>query len=272
MSWIITGTEKNKGLLDEFSGAAAAYSLRDLSVRRNAPVVRVRRSSDNAEQDFTATQITDGTLAAFCGAGDGFVRTWYDQSGNNRHAQQTTTSLQPTIVSSGSLLLDGGKPSISHSGIKWMSTAWGLLTGAVPQTIIGVYGKGTDDSDYISWGASTVSGLAGLGITGANKFRATLAQDINTNVNASAAKAVAINTFNGTFAAGNSKLWVNGSLFEAAAGSQQSTTSTDLYIGIRSNLSVRATGISQEYIIYPLDLTVYVAGIEANINAHYGIF
>jgi len=271
MSWIITGTEKNKGLLDEFSGAAAAYSLRDLSVRRNAPVVRVRRSSDNAEQDFTATQITDGTLAAFCGAGDGFVRTWYDQSGNNRHAQQTTTSLQPTIVSSGSLLLDGGKPSISHSGIKWMSTAWGLLTGAVPQTIIGVYGKGTGDSDYISWGASTLTELAGLGITNTNRFRATLAQDINTNVDASAAKAVAINTFNGTVAAGNSKLWVNSSLFEAAAGSQ-STTSTDLYIGIRSNLSVRATGISQEYIIYPLDLTVYVAGIEANINAHYGIF
>lgn len=270
MSWIITGTEAAPQLLDAYPGAAAAYSLRNLSWAYGGPVVRVRRSSDNTEQDFTATQITDGTLTAFCGAGDGFVRTWYDQSGNNRHAQQTTTSLQPTIVSSGSLLLDGGKPSISHSGIKWMSTAWGLLTGAVPQTIIGVYGKGTGDSDYISWGASTVTELAGLGITNANKFRATIAEDINT-IDASAKKAVVINTFNGTVAAGNSKLWVNSSLFEAAAGSQ-STTSTDLYIGIRSNLNKHATGISQEYIIYPLDLTVYVAGIEANINAHYSIF
>jgi hypothetical protein len=75
MSWVITGSQKNKGLLDEFTGSAAAYSLRNLTFLRGGPVVRVRRSSDNAESDFTATQVSDGTLTAFCGAGNGFVRT-----------------------------------------------------------------------------------------------------------------------------------------------------------------------------------------------------
>ena len=52
------------GLLDQYTGAAAGYSLRRLSVN-TTNVVRVRRSSDNAEADFTADEITDGTLLAW---------------------------------------------------------------------------------------------------------------------------------------------------------------------------------------------------------------
>jgi hypothetical protein len=40
---------------------------------------------------------------------------WYDQSGNNRHATQTTSSelgSQPLIVSSGSLVTENGKPAL----------------------------------------------------------------------------------------------------------------------------------------------------------------
>ena len=49
----------------------------------------VRRSNDDAEQDFNSAHIPDGSLAAFIGAGNnGFVRTWYDQSDNGRHVGQ----------------------------------------------------------------------------------------------------------------------------------------------------------------------------------------
>ena len=77
---------KTPGLLDLVPGAAAAYSLRSLSRSYAGPVVTVRRSSDDAEEDFTAAEVADGTLAAFCGAGDGFVKQWWDQSGNGAHA------------------------------------------------------------------------------------------------------------------------------------------------------------------------------------------
>ena len=53
------------GLLADYPGAAAAYSLRNL-IDTTTNVVRVRRSSDNTEQDFTSTEITDGTLTTFC--------------------------------------------------------------------------------------------------------------------------------------------------------------------------------------------------------------
>lgn len=112
MSWIVSGTFKNKLLLDEYPDAAAAYSLRNLTILSDTPVVRVRRDSDNTEQDFTARQVTDGTLTTFCGAGNGFVRTWYDQSGKGRHLIQTGTSNQPTIVANGVLETEGGAPRI----------------------------------------------------------------------------------------------------------------------------------------------------------------
>jgi hypothetical protein len=100
-------------LLDTYTGSTAAFSLRPLrSATSSSNLVEVRRSTDSAVNNFTATQITDGTLTAFCGAGNGFVSKWYDQSGSNNHAVQVDTNLQPRIVNAGALELDAGKPAI----------------------------------------------------------------------------------------------------------------------------------------------------------------
>ena len=45
--------------------AAAAYSLRNLSNSYTGNVVKVRRNSDDAEADFTAVEVSDGTLLAW---------------------------------------------------------------------------------------------------------------------------------------------------------------------------------------------------------------
>jgi len=104
-------------LLDLYPGATAAYSLRTIKLSEtSSPVVNVRRSSGSpSTEDFTATQVADGTLAAWVGAGDGFVTTWYDQSGNSNHAIQINDGSQPLIVSSGTLQTEpavNGKPAI----------------------------------------------------------------------------------------------------------------------------------------------------------------
>jgi len=105
------------GLLDLVPGAAAAYSLRSLSRSYADPVVTVRRSSDDAEDSFTAEEVADGTLAAFCGAGDGFVKQWWDQSANTgRDVSQSTASYQPQIVDSGTVITEEGKPAILFDG------------------------------------------------------------------------------------------------------------------------------------------------------------
>jgi hypothetical protein len=83
-------------LLRQYGGAAAAYSLQRLDTSVDN-VVRVRRSTDDAETDFTAQEVAGGVLASFCGAGDGFVTTLYDQSGAlgqplSRFAQHATAA------------------------------------------------------------------------------------------------------------------------------------------------------------------------------------
>jgi hypothetical protein len=99
--------------------ATAAYSLRSLT-GGDPDVVRVRRNSDNTERDFAASQIESGEMTNWVGAGnDGFVQTWYDQSGEGNNAREPVSSYQPLIVSGGSLVTDtNGKIAIKNTGSK----------------------------------------------------------------------------------------------------------------------------------------------------------
>ena len=131
-NWV-NGFENASTLVgDHGGGAVAAYSLRYVVSAYAGSVVRVRRSSDDTEQDFNPTEVTDGTLESFCGAGDGFVTTLYDQSGNSYNATQSTTANQPKIIDSGSLILEGGRPSVEFDGTNdYLS----LPTLSVPQAL-----------------------------------------------------------------------------------------------------------------------------------------
>lgn len=106
-------------LLNEFSGAEAAYSLRKLRSAYTGPAVRVRRSSDDAEQDigFSGIGLDESSLTTFVGANDGFVVTWYDQSSNARNLTQATAASQPKIVNAGSLVVESGKVALDFDGI-----------------------------------------------------------------------------------------------------------------------------------------------------------
>ena len=104
--------------------STVAYSLRKLSTSYTGNAVLVRRSSDNATQNigFTASGLLNETaLLAFVGTGSGFVQTWYDQSGFNRHATQTNFANQPRIVNAGVIERQNGVPSISFTGSSFLT-------------------------------------------------------------------------------------------------------------------------------------------------------
>ena len=114
-------------LLERLSAtSSAAYSLRKLSSDYAGAAIRVRRSSDNQETDigFINNELDAATLLSFVGANDGFVTTWYDQSGNNKNIIQATTALQPIIVSSGALQTLNGKPAINFTTNKGLIAAY----------------------------------------------------------------------------------------------------------------------------------------------------
>ncbi len=106
------------GLLDLYPSAAAAYSLRKLRSAYTGSAIRVRRASDNTEQDigFVGEDLNTSALTTFCSGTNGFVKTWYDQSGNGYDATQATAANQPQIVSSGSVITTNGKASLKFDG------------------------------------------------------------------------------------------------------------------------------------------------------------
>jgi hypothetical protein len=119
ISGIIGGNFGSTGfLLNDFPGVTFGVSLRKLKQDSNLSI-RVRRSSDNTEQDigFSGTNLDTSALLSFVGGGNGFISTWYDQSGNNFHFNQAAIASQPQIVNSGSVLTFNGKPYIFSDGI-----------------------------------------------------------------------------------------------------------------------------------------------------------
>jgi hypothetical protein len=128
-------------LLDLYSGAERAYSVRKLRSSYTGSALRVRRSSDNSETDIGFIDnynLDTAALLSFCGAGNGFVTTWYDQSGNAGNATQTTAGSQPQIVSSGSLLEANSKPTILMDG----TNDFFNLTSVTPATNWSIFGVG----------------------------------------------------------------------------------------------------------------------------------
>lgn len=109
--------------LDQISAPAkVAYSCyRRLRRGYAGPALRVRRSSDNAEQDigFATGDVVDrAALLAFVGAGSGYVTTLYDQSTNGRDLTQATAAAQPRIVNAGVVEAHaGGQPAMFFDGI-----------------------------------------------------------------------------------------------------------------------------------------------------------
>ncbi len=102
-------------ILSGRSDMAVVLSLDKLNKDYAGDVITVRRDSDNTEQSFgfTGNTLNTAALLSFVGAGNGYVKTWYDQSGNGRYVEQTVSGYQPKIVDSGSLIPGlNGKPSI----------------------------------------------------------------------------------------------------------------------------------------------------------------
>jgi hypothetical protein len=116
-------------LLDSFP-AAAAYSLRKLKSSYTGNCIRVRKTLNNTEQDigFVNNFLDTASLKTFVGTSNGFVVTWYDQSGNGRDASNSTTTAQPKIYDSATASLSkrNNKVSLAPDGGDELKVTTGL--------------------------------------------------------------------------------------------------------------------------------------------------
>lgn len=100
-------------LLDLYPNAKAAYSLYKLRSAYLGYCVRVRNASNNfADIGFVGNTVDVSAILAHCGFGNGFIHTWYDQSGNGLNLASGSNSAHPQIVSSGAMITNGLKYSV----------------------------------------------------------------------------------------------------------------------------------------------------------------
>lgn len=104
----------------------AGYSFRLLRSGYSGPCVRLRRSTDNVEQDFgfLGGWLDIAAVSAWLGAASGKIVTLYDQSGSARHTYQGVAASQPTIVLTSSPF---GRPTATFAGSTLQSDPFGVV-------------------------------------------------------------------------------------------------------------------------------------------------
>jgi hypothetical protein len=124
--------------------------MRKLRSAYSGSAIRVRRSSDDTEQDigFSGEDLDTSALETFCSATDGYIVTWYDQSGNTNDLTQSTAANQAQIVSSGSTLTgSNSKPAATFDGSNdGYQAAFTLVNPITRQSVISLDTfQGSDD-------------------------------------------------------------------------------------------------------------------------------
>jgi len=250
---------QNTPLLDTYSGAAAAYSLRLLDSSYVGSAIRVRRSSDNTEQDIGFNvfgELDTVSLLAFAGTGDAFVKVWYSQTGSN-DLTQATTAYQPQIVSSGAVNVDAnGKPQLNCTNDNMRGgpsyggsdvSIFAVANMANSAVILG--GDGNNGVYIISQSGNSTDGMGGFG-------GETLYVD---NIQDTAITRGSI--YNSMSPTGNH-------LMSAFA---TSSPTDDLMIGYNPSGTLGMSTAVQEIILYTSDESANRTNIESNIATFYDI-
>jgi hypothetical protein len=277
-------------ILDGVSGDAVLVSF-DIDITNGSPSISLRNalsggavasnsvnytSSGSKTATLTATGsyvgvgFTEGdapssfTVSNFKVLGNGFVETWYDQSGNGRNAVQATAGSQPKIVNSGSLVVLSGVPALSFDGSSDLFTVTGFAF--------------SPSGDFLAVTVSKISngnlidtrdgGGDGFFLQQGSTFRHRYNGDGAINISGNDQHIVATSELNGT----TLTAYKNG----ASAGTDTVTaglsTTTNTTIGRVSFTAVNyVAGSIQEIILYDADKSANRATLETNIINHYGI-
>jgi hypothetical protein len=205
---------------------------------------------------------------------NGFVETWYDQSGNGKDLTQTTANKQPKIVDTGSLVTLSGKPSIKPDGsddfLINQDSIWDTISNSalscftvtekstVTNKQLWAIGSTADnDGDWLMGGASTAGNV---------QFRG--ARFSSNIVNTGTSGTMLLTAFDVT----GGDAFINGSAMGVAASGSPSTTADRLVLFARREGDSFTTQKISEAIFFANDQASNRVDIETNMNNFYSIF
>jgi hypothetical protein len=198
---------------------------------------------------------------------DGFVETWYDQSGNGNDAVQQVSGSQPKIVDAGVLVTnDEGNPAIQGatgksfnlSAISGLGDVSVFFVGEVPASFQALMGWSTN-LNMIRFSGSNWEFVADTSDLGNMDWDSALTSGDTA-------------LFNFTRSSGNVAGYAN-SVASATTSNANSNPFGLNRIFTRSNVNYNDyKGKASELIIYPSDQSANREAIEANINNQYDIY
>ena len=217
-------------------------------------------SDGDIPAEFTVSNVRFSTA-------DGFVSTWYDQSGNANNATQATTTAQPKIVSAGALVVGGldfdGTDDVLNTSVvpPNVATLIGVAewdTSGSTQAIIG----GRDSTNQRSHLTRSTAGDATMGVDAASITGSAIAQNTTS-------------LLFGSYGGSTRLLSTDGSTVTDELGNNPSNTTYGYSLGAINTAGTDAAfmnGKIAEVIVYASDQSANLLAIEANINNQYDIY
>lgn len=275
------------GLLDDYPNAAAAYSIRLLKSDYSGALVRIRKASDNSEDDFypdsnnelslSSTNLGGTTLSSFIGSENGFIVTWYDQSGNSNNATQATAANQPKIINAGALITDNSKPAFEFNGVTNSRelTVLSALTFNQDSSIISVASSNDNTSEQTIYNLqiNAINRQFALGYNrdGTNRIGSSIRLSDLSFVNSGdsiADMTQRLYSQVGICSTSTNTLYIDS---VAATNTYRPRAATGNSLGGRSG-AFFLNGYLQEVILWESDKSSDLTGIETNVNSFFSIY
>jgi len=244
------------GFLADYPGAAAAYSVRQLS-NTAIKCMRVRRAVapfDEKDIGFTAGgDLDEAAIVAFGGSDVLVVSAWYDQSGQSRHATQITPNSQPQIYNGTAVITENGKPYIKYglleTGLSFGSDNW----------IFSAAGNLSNNTKLFF--ARSGSGYLGTMQSGS----------VSTGVNSNAGTLTAFRNGSSYSFTTRDALYTDIGTQSLFTVNQDSSNWTNVTLGYSATADQRCWSM-HEVVIYDTDQSSNRTGIETNINTYYDVY
>jgi hypothetical protein len=269
----ISWEQQPLALLDSYTAdIASGYGLALLFSSHTGSAIRVRRASDNTEQDigFNGVDLDTAALTTFCTGTDGFVRTWYDQSASAANLTQTVSADQFKIYdSSTGVLLENLLPSFHRnaSSSGFLNSSQTFSPAVAQRTIFAVTKHDTTRAEIVTGSSQWLMNINGP--DGAGTVNATSVFNGSAYVNSSGVTGQTIRTafFD---SAGDEKVWANGGNLATGAGGTN-TMSTVGRVGGQSS-AFRCIQRMQCVVIYKTDKQSDRAAIESALNDYFNVY
>lgn len=294
-----SGVINSNFILDKVPGAVAAFSCNRVLKTSyiGQSLIRVRRSSDNVEQNIIpiGNILDSSSLNAFAGANNAYADILYNQiNTNNANFTQATLANQPLIISSGNINKLNNKPALNFNGTSQyylgQSGLLPILNNAPGSTTFFVFSTNSLSSQqyacFLSNSLASTTARVFIGIKGdgsSNEIDSggrTIDNTSGTFLTASASSAnkqyITTNVINTPIAA--AQLRLNGNIVASSsswqtAGNYSATNSLVFTLGCDGNITFWLNGNIQELIIFPFVLNAnQISLVEADIDRFYGVY